>query len=98
MKYTVETAKNGVNETLEVNGTIYKKVWVRRKNGLLECSQKDFRAQMEEDGYSGELVAKVDEIFDGFLADAVDEIKEIQDAIQMRIEDMEDQQDAAEDE
>lgn len=97
MKYTVETAKNGVNETLEVNGTIYKKVWVRRKNGLLECSQKDFRAQMEEDGYSGELVAKVDEIFDGFLADAVDEIKEIQDAIQMRIEDMEDQQDAAED-
>lgn len=98
MKYTVETAKNGVNETLEVNGTIYKKVWVRRKNGLLECSQKDFRAQMEEDGYSGELVAKVDEIFDGFLADAVDEIKEIQDAIQMRIEDMEDQQDAAKDE
>lgn len=76
MKYTVETAKNGVNETLEVNGTIYKKVWVRRKNGLLECSQKDFRAQMEEDGYSGELVAKVDEIFDGFLADAVDEMRE----------------------
>lgn len=97
MKYTVETAKNGVNETLEVNGTIYKKEWVRRKNGLLECSQKDFRAQMEEDGYSGELVAKVDEIFDGFLADAVDEIKETQDAIQMRIEDMEDQQDEAED-
>lgn len=97
MKYTVETTENGVNETLELNGTIYKKEWVRRKNGLLECSQKDFRAQMEEDGYSGELVAKVDEIFDGFLADAVDEIKEIQDAIQMRIEDMEDQQDAAED-
>ena len=76
MKYTVETTENGVNETLELNGTIYKKEWLRRKNCLLECSQKDFRAQMEEDGYSGELAAKVDEIFDGFLADAVDEMRE----------------------
>ena len=66
MKYTVETTENGVNETLEL----------RRKNGLLECSQKDFRAQMEEDGYSGELAAKVDEIFDGFLADAVDDMRD----------------------
>ena len=32
--------------------------------------------QMEEDGYSGELIAKVDGIFDGFLADAVDEMRE----------------------
>ena len=31
---------------------------------------------MEEDGYSGELIAKVDGIFDGFLADAVDEMRE----------------------
>jgi|GEM_PF-3618203 hypothetical protein len=31
---------------------------------------------MEADGYSGELVAKVDGIFDGFLADAVDEMIE----------------------
>ena len=76
MKYTVETTENGVNETLELNGTIYKKEWLRRKNGLLECSQKDFRAHMEEDGYSGELVAKVDEIFDGFLAEAVDEMRD----------------------
>lgn len=76
MKYTVETTENGVNETLELNGTIYKKEWLRRKNGLLECSQKDFRAHMEEDGYSGELAAKVDEIFDGFLADAVDDMRD----------------------
>ena len=59
-----------------MNGTIYKKEWARRENGLLECSQKDFRAQMEEDGYSGELAAKVDEIFDGFLADAVDDMRD----------------------
>jgi phenolic acid decarboxylase len=76
MKYTIETTENGVNETLELNGTIYKKEWLRRENGLLECSQKDFRAYMEEDGYSGELIAKVDGIFDGFLADAVDEMRE----------------------
>lgn len=51
MKYTVETTENGVNETLELYGIIYKKEWIRRENGLLECLQKDFRAQMEEDGY-----------------------------------------------
>ena len=58
MKYTVETTENGVNETLELNGTIYKKEWLRRENGLLECSQKDFRAQMEADGYRENLLRK----------------------------------------
>ena len=52
-------------------------MYKRQENGLLECSQKDFRAQMEEDGYSGELAAKVDEIFDGFLADAVDDMRAV---------------------
>lgn len=76
MKYTVETTENGVNETLELYGIIYKKEWIRRENGLLECLQKDFRAQMEEDGYEGGLVEKVDDIFDGFLAGDVDEIRD----------------------
>jgi phenolic acid decarboxylase len=79
MKYTVETTENGVNETLELYGIIYKKEWIRRENGLLECLQKDFRAQMEEDGYEGELVAKVDETFDGFLADDVDYMRDFLD-------------------
>lgn len=76
MKYTVETTENGVNETLELYGIIYKKEWIRRENGLLECLQKDFRAQMEEDGYAGGLVAKVEDIFDGFLAGDVDDIRD----------------------
>jgi phenolic acid decarboxylase len=79
MKYTVETTENGVNETLELYGIIYKKEWIRRENGLLECLQKDFRAQMEEDGYEEELVAKVDETFDGFLADDVDYMRDFLD-------------------
>lgn len=76
MKYTVETTENGVIETLELYGIIYKKEWIRRENGLLECLQKDFRAQMEEDGYDGGLVAKIDDIFDGFLAGDVDDIRD----------------------
>ena len=76
MKYTVETTENGVNETLELYGIIYKKEGIRRENGLLECLQKDFRAQMEEDGYEGGLVEKVDDIFDGFLAGDVDDIRD----------------------
>lgn len=63
MKYTVETTENGVNETLELDGTIYKKEWTRREDGCFESSQKCFSEQLEEDGYSGELVAKVDEVF-----------------------------------
>ena len=76
MKYTVETTENGVNETLELDGTIYKKEWTRREDGCFESSQKCFSEQLEEDGYSGELVAKVDEVFDGFLADDVDDMRE----------------------
>lgn len=33
MKYTVETTENGVNETLELYGMIYKKEWIRREKG-----------------------------------------------------------------
>ena len=42
MKYTVELTENGITETLELNGIIYKKEWTRLENGLLQCSQKDF--------------------------------------------------------
>lgn len=33
MKYTVETTENGVIETLELYGIIYKKEWTGRDNG-----------------------------------------------------------------
>lgn len=28
MKYSIETTENGVVETLEINGVVYKKEWV----------------------------------------------------------------------
>lgn len=31
MKYIIETTENGVNETLEVDGNLYKKEWCREQ-------------------------------------------------------------------
>lgn len=50
IKYTVETTGNGVNETLELYGIIYKKEWIRREDGIFECLQKNFLEQMEQEG------------------------------------------------
>ena len=79
MKYTVELTENGINETLELNGITYRKEWTRLENGLLQCSQKDFSEQMRENGHDGGLVAKVEDIFDGFLAGDVDEMRDFLD-------------------
>lgn len=40
MKYSIETTENGVNETLEVDGNLYKKEWEREVTGLFRCKQK----------------------------------------------------------
>ncbi len=40
MKYIIETTENGVNETLEVDGNLYKKEWCREENGIFRCKQK----------------------------------------------------------
>ena len=79
MKYTVELTENGINETLELNGITYRKEWTRLENGLLQCSQKDFSEQMRENGHDGGLVAKVEDIFDGFLAGDVDDMRDFLD-------------------
>lgn len=42
MKYSIETTENGVNETLEVDGNLYKKEWEREVTGLFRCKQKKF--------------------------------------------------------
>ena len=42
MKYIIETTENGVNETLEVDGNLYKKEWCREENGIFRCKQKNF--------------------------------------------------------
>ena len=79
MKYTGELTENGINETLELNGITYRKEWTRLENGLLQCSQKDFSEQMRENGHDGGLVAKVEDIFDGFLAGDVDDMRDFLD-------------------
>ena len=79
MKYTVVLTENGINETLELNGITYRKEWTRLENGLLQCSQKDFSEQMRENGHDGGLVAKVEDIFDGFLAGDVDDMRDFLD-------------------
>lgn len=53
MKYSIETTENGVNETLEVDGNLYKKEWEREVTGLFRCKQKNFTDQMEKDGFFG---------------------------------------------
>lgn len=37
MRYSIETTENGVNETLDVDGNLYKKEWEREENGLFRC-------------------------------------------------------------
>lgn len=77
MRYTIETTENGVIETLEVDGTIYKKEWERKEKRILVCHQKDFWAQMQENGDDREeLLERVNNIFDDFLMDSVDEMRE----------------------
>ncbi len=34
MRYSIETTENGVNETLEVDGNLYKKEWERGKRSF----------------------------------------------------------------
>ena len=40
MKYSIETTENGVNETLEVDGNLYKKEWEREVTEHLEFKGK----------------------------------------------------------
>ena len=79
MKYTVELTENGINETLELNGITYRKEWTRSGNGLLQCSQKDFSEQMRVNGHDGDLIERVAEVFDSFLAGDVDDIRDCYD-------------------
>ena len=77
MRYSIETTENGVNETLEVDGNLYKKEWEREGNGLFRCKQKGFADQLDIDGYDNEILLElVDEVFDSFLASSVDDIRD----------------------
>lgn len=76
MKYSIEMTENGVVETLEINGTVYKKEWVRIVQGRLACKQRAFSEQMIEDGLNDELVDKIEDTFDGFIASEVESMRD----------------------
>ena len=77
MKYSIETTEDGVNETLDVDGNLYKKEWKREENGLFRCKQKNFADQMENDVYDNEsLLEKIDEVFYSFHSISVDDIRD----------------------
>lgn len=76
MKYSIETTEDGVVETLEINGAVYMQEWVRVAQGHLGCKQRDFARQMIEDGLNDELIEKIEEIFDGFIASDFDSMRD----------------------
>lgn len=76
MKYSIETTEDGVVETLEINGAVYKQEWIHVAQGHLGCKQRDFTKQMIEDGLNDELIEKIEEIFDGFLASDFDSMRD----------------------
>ncbi|SEU10081.1 hypothetical protein SAMN05443270_3152 [Lacrimispora sphenoides] len=68
MKYSIETIKGGCVETIILSdGSTYLKKHVKTDFGS-ECCDKDFSEQMESDGICPEILEKVYDSFDGFLA------------------------------
>ena len=68
MKYTIETTDNGCVETLEFsNGSKFTKR-TERTGGGCKALDADFAEQLEEAGFEEEILDKVYDLFDGFLA------------------------------
>jgi len=68
MKYTIERAKGGCIETIILeDGSTYTKKHIKTDFGSKNCDD-DFADQMEQDGICEEIVEKVYDAFDGFLA------------------------------
>lgn len=68
MKYTIETTENGCRETIVLDdGREYIK---RHKKTFFgsECLDKEFCEQMEGEGICEEMLEKIYDIFDSFLA------------------------------
>ena len=68
MKYVIETTENGCIETLEFSdGSKF-----ARRNERTDCGCKalddDFAEQLEENGFCEEILDKVYDLFDGFIA------------------------------
>lgn len=67
MKYTIETTEEGCVETITLNGRHYSKRHTKTWHGS-ETKDKDFCEQMEKDGVCEEILSKVYDLFDSFLA------------------------------
>lgn len=68
MKYTIETTENGCIETLEFsNGNKYERNHKKTVYGS-SCADEEFHEQMESDGINEDVLNKVYDVFDSFLA------------------------------
>lgn len=68
MKYTIETTEDGCRETIVMNnGNTYTKRHRKTFYGS-ECKDEEFCNQMENDGYCEEMLEKIYDVFDSFLA------------------------------
>lgn len=76
MKYSIETTKNGCIERLEIAGKKLESETVRTDYGCQGLG-KCFEDQLEEMGFSEEILDKVDDIFGGFTALEFLQLKEL---------------------
>ena len=68
MRYTIVTTENGCQETIMMDdGRTYTKRNRKTFYGS-ECQDKEFCDQMENGGYCEEMLEKIYDTFDSFLA------------------------------
>ena len=68
MKYTIETTETGCIETLEFSdGSKFEKRTERTDCGCTSLDD-EFSEQLEENGFCEEILDKVYDLFDGFIA------------------------------
>lgn len=78
MKYTIESTETGCVETIELNdGSKYTKKHTRMSYGS-RCEDSEFAEQMDNDGICDEIIDKVYDTFDGFLASSFMDIAELE--------------------
>lgn len=75
MKYSIEIENGTAKETLVFNGKVYVKTTTETDYG--SCSDDmDFSEQMENEGIDTEVLDKIYDTLDGFLADDLLDIAE----------------------
>lgn len=74
-KYSVEITENGFEESLEIDGVVYKKAWTKSKYDTV-CIDDDFCEQLESNGETDEaLLYEIwDKIDSSFFASDLAEV------------------------